>query len=621
MRKLFLLFVLCNGALAVQGGVTINAADHGIVGAEDASPALLDAIEAAHAQGADRLVIPKGVYHFYPERAFQKYCAISNNDNGMKHIALPLIGFEGFTVDAQGSEFIMHGQMMAIVIEESKDLVVENLTIDWEQPLHFQGEVVAVNKSANSFDMQVLDENNVAIENGVLINQEITSPPDGGRLDEWWTPWKQNLAWSFVFDAKTKATHPDYGSGSPLAARSFDRKGFRIEKLGTNLFRLFNATTKTPEVGMALVAKGMLRPNRISPAIRVFQTFGLTMRDVTVHHAGGMGLIGERAGDITLERFSVRLREGTERVVSTTADATHFVGCKGLIKFEGCYFENMLDDATNVHGTYTRVAEQRGPRTLLAKLMHFQQFGFVFAEAGDLIRFSSQEQLEPYAQATATEVRWVNDQFMEITFDRDLDGLLEGATVLDNLSWQADVHMRNTTISRNRARTLLLSTAGNILIENNTFDRSSMMNILFEGDANVWHESNGVRDVRIVGNRFIDTNAEAEMIRISPLFKDESVVLDKPYHRNIIIEGNTFETLSPYIIQAAHSAEVVFRNNKLIRAEGYQSGNGKQPAFTLENCQDFVIENNENHLGVELTVKQDSRSRNIVVRGNEPVRR
>ena len=611
MRKLLTLFLLCNGPFMLSASVTIDAADYGIVGAKDATPALLDAIEAAHAQGADRLLIPKGVHHFYPERAFQKYCAISNNDNGMKHIALPLIGFDGLTVDGQGAELIMHGQMMAIVIEESTDVVVANLTIDWDQPMHFQGEVVAVDTVKNSFDMQVLEENNVSIENGVLINQEVVSPPEGGRLNEWWTPWKQNLAWSFVFDAKTKATHPDYGSGSPLAARSFDRDGFRVESLGHNRFRLFNATSKDPEVGMVLVAKGMLRPNRISPAIRVFQTFGLTMRDVTVHHAGGMGLIGERAGDITLERFSVRLRAGTKRVVSTTADATHFVGCKGLIKFEDCYFENMLDDATNVHGTYTRVAEQRGPRTVLAKLMHFQQFGFVFAEAGDRIRFSTQAQLEPFAEATATAVHWVNDQFMEITFDRDIGELLREPVVLDNLSWQADVQMRNTTVSRNRARSLLLSTAGEILIENNTFDRSSMMNILLEGDANVWHESNGVRNVRIVGNHFIDANPTAEMIRISPLFKDKSVVLDKPYHRNIVIEGNTFETLSPYLIEAAHSAELVFRNNKILPAKDFGAVNGGPEAFSLTNCQDFRIEDNENLLGVDLKMKKDRRSRGI----------
>lgn len=509
------------------------------------------------------MVIPKGIHYFYSERAFQKYCAISNNDNGMKHIALPLIGFDGLTVDGRGSAFIMHGQMMAIVIEESTDEVVENLSIDWEQRLHFQGEVVAVDAGANSFDLLVLEEHNVSIENGVLINSEIVAPPDGGRLDEWRTPWKQNLAWSFVFDAKTKATHPDYGSGSPLAARSFDRAGFRVEELGRNLFRLFNATTKQPEVGMMLVAKGMLRPNRISPAIRVFQTFGLTMRDVTVHHAGGMGLIGERAGDITLERFSVRLREGTKRVISTTADATHFVGGKGLIKFEDCYFENMLDDATNVHGTYTRVAEQRGLRMVLAKLMHFQQFGFVFAEAGDLIRFSIQAQLEPFAEAKATAMRWMNDQFMEITFDR-----------------------------------------------------SSMMNILLEGDANVWHESNGGRNVRVVCDHFIDTNPTAEMIRISPLYRDKSVMLDTPYHRNIVIEGNTFETLSPYLMQAAHSAELVFRNNKIVPAKGFKAGSGKQEAFNLTNCQDFTIEANDNLFGVALKLKQEGRSHDVEFSNN-----
>ena len=48
----------------------------------------------------------------------------------------------------------------------------------------------------------------------------------------------------------------------------------------------------------------------------------------------------------------------TQRVISTTADATHFVNCKGDILIENCRFENMLDDGTNAV-SYTHLRSVR----------------------------------------------------------------------------------------------------------------------------------------------------------------------------------------------------------------------------------------------------------------------
>ena len=76
------------------------------------------------------------------------------------------------------------------------------------------------------------------------------------------------------------------------------------------------------------------------------------------------------------------LPKHTQRVISTTADATHFVNCKGDILIENCRFENMLDDGTNVHGTYVEVDEVIDDYTVRVSLKHFEQLGFKFAERG-----------------------------------------------------------------------------------------------------------------------------------------------------------------------------------------------------------------------------------------------
>ena len=52
----------------------------------------------------------------------------------------------------------MHGEMVAFDIQNSRNIILENFFIDWEQPFYFQGEVAAVHKNKNAFDLKVHKE-------------------------------------------------------------------------------------------------------------------------------------------------------------------------------------------------------------------------------------------------------------------------------------------------------------------------------------------------------------------------------------------------------------------------------------------------------------------------------
>ena len=109
---------------------------------------------------------------------------------------------------------------------------------------------------------------------------------------------------------------------------------------------------KYPPVGSVLSSKGDREHDRYAPAFEVKSSKNITFDGLVVHHALGMGYLFERTEDIKILNCGVYLRKGTERVISSTADATHFANCKGDILIENSRFENMLDDGTNVHGTY-----------------------------------------------------------------------------------------------------------------------------------------------------------------------------------------------------------------------------------------------------------------------------
>jgi hypothetical protein len=88
----------------------------------------------------------------------------------------------------------------------------------------------------------------------------------------------------------------------------------------------FESTRVMPEPGMVVVS-GMMQPNRISPAIVISGCSGVTLEDVTIHHAGGMGLIAQRSENFTIRRMKVTLPAGKGRYVTTAADATNVHGC------------------------------------------------------------------------------------------------------------------------------------------------------------------------------------------------------------------------------------------------------------------------------------------------------
>ena len=65
-------------------------------------------------------------------------------------------------------------------------------------------------------------------------------------------------------------------------------------------------------------------------------------------------------------------------MISITADATHFINCKGFIRMTGCTFTNQKDDATNIHGWYSVARRKISGNQLLL----WSHYGVDFAREG-----------------------------------------------------------------------------------------------------------------------------------------------------------------------------------------------------------------------------------------------
>ena len=176
-------------------------------------------------------------------------------------------------------------------------------------------------------------------------------------------------------------------------------------------------------------------------------------------------------------------RPGSGRVLSVSADATHFVNCSGKISFKDCSFTSMLDDAGNFHGIYTIVQEKEDEHTVLLRYGHPQQRGINLYRPGDKIRLVNNCTMLPYAELTVRQTQLLSGECLKLTVEETLPETMAKDHVIENHTRMPEVHLDGCVCGNNRPRGFLLTTCKKVLVENCTFFN---MNCAIEcaGDAN-----------------------------------------------------------------------------------------------------------------------------------------
>ena len=551
-------------------------------GGADAVPKLREAIEKCRAEGIRRLVLEKGVWNLFPDQAEGGFRHVTNHDSGYRRMAVHLAGFSNFEIDGRGSTLMCHGVLMPIAVDRSKNITLRNLVIDWEKPFQLEGSVVALGD--DFFEVEMLPECEAEIRSGKLLGGMAE-----GFFGEEQNPKeaRQDIRWNYWVDPQTKAAaavQPVLKLWNPKT-QSFAG----TTKVTPARFRIRNAHNELPARGSVMVCKGMHRPNRLSPAIHLSSVDQALVENVTVHRSGGMGMVVEDCADVTAKGLRVELNKETKSLVTTTADATHFMGCRGTVLVEDCLFENMLDDSFNVHGVYAIVEGLPAPDRLAISFSHFQQLGTAFARPGDRLRLLNRETLLGYAECTVTGISRVNEDYYILTLDKPLTDILQPGSSVENLTARPDVIFRNNTVRNNRARSVLITSGGKALIENNLFERPSAMSILVEGDNDFWFESGGVEDVTIRNNKFVGQAPAAPLFKLTPMQPGEKRSLP-PFHHNIRILDNDIEAAGPMILEAARVDGLDFSGNKVRLPE--EPGAPGSPSFVFKACSDLVFRGN-----------------------------
>ena len=155
-----------------------------------------------------------------------------------------------------------------------------------------------------------------------------------------------------------------------------------------------------------------------------------------------------------------------------------------------------MDDPINIHGTCVRVVKVLSSDKVVCRFMHDMSKGMEWGFPGDKVSMIENNTMRTVATANIRSFKAIDEYEFELELTSDLPEEIGVGAALENLTWTPDVDIRNSFFGSCRARGLLVSTPGKVVIENNVFESSGSA-ILIAGDANYWYESGAVKDVLI----------------------------------------------------------------------------------------------------------------------------
>ncbi len=526
---------------------TIDVAHFGAVpnDGKDDTDALLAAFREAARTGAKRLVLHKGRYDLTAGR---------NPDNAHTLFAIGDAG--GLTIDGGGAELMVSGATTLFGFSNCRSVTIQRLTIDSPRAPFSVGKVLAAEK--RWFDVEMPAE--FPVKGGEAV---------GAFMD---------------YDPVTKL--PAHNGLDVYNAVD------RTELLRPQVLRVHLSRDIPVPVGRLVVLRHYVYGYN---AIEFHRSKDVRVRDITVYSTPGMGCIGIVCENVSLERFRVLTKPGTQRLMSATADGSHFGGCKGTVSLKDCVFEGMGDDGVNVKsGLYLTVKERVDDHTVLGQ--HNLKMADV-PDAGDTMEMMDTEDLLTYGSGKVESAATVpsTENVIRVRFAEALPADLKVSDVIGNASRAPKFRMTGCTVRRNRARGVLCQTR-DALIENCTFQDTTSAGVLVMTEVVYFYESIGTRDVTVRNCRFLNCNygaasAEAALQAFAWL-KDFAYPPKPGVHHRVLFERNTIRGTDDAAIFAAGVEGLTIRGNTIEQACRAPRRDLGRDAIHVVSSSNVVLDNN-----------------------------
>ena len=556
---------------------TIRLSEHGLLPNTDITASLFSLFEQNKEDV--EFVFETADYYFCPLQAQCKDFRISNSDvTPTRTLAIFLEGMKNCVLRGNGARLWLSGHMQVFTLDHCENVRVEGFTVNWKKPLVAEGRVVA--KSGSEIDVWV----DPVLFPHRFANGNLEFDTGNGE----WFGYNRSM---IVFEPHC------------LRARRgvSDVFALSIQPLGDSIYRMRLTSDADIHVDDLL---NMRHNARIHAGIFTEKCSDITVENVTFHSCGGLGCLSQFCHNMTYRGVHFLPDKSSGRLVSGGRDDGMHVTCNsGTVTITECTFHALMDDPINVHGCCVTSDEVIDDKTLRCRYRHPQACGFLYwAEEGDEIGFIARASMEALGSARAVSYTLEDHMTFRLTFDRPLpkeilDRAIQGnALALDNLTHTAAFICTNNRFGSCRARGVLVSTPKPVRICDNYFESSGSA-ILVAGDANHWFESGECHDVEISRNVFTDACLSSiyqfcdGVISISPVVTvpDEN----KPYHKNIRITDNVFDTVGVPVLYAFSCADLVFSGNRIFKSPSAPHEIETKAPIRLSYCNHVLLSHNQ----------------------------
>ena len=554
---------------------TLRLSDYGILPDTDITSSLCALLEQNKEN--TKFVFENADYYFSPETAMRVDYRISNSDvTPHRVLAILMKHMKNCVLQGNGARLWIAGHMQVFTLDHCENVKLENFTINWKKPLVAEGTVVA--KNGTDVDVFVDPQTFPHVyENGNL------------KFDIGADEWYEFNKWSIVFEPHS------------LRARRGVADVFfhTVEALGGYVYRMKLHRDADIRVGDLL---NMRHNARIHAGIFSEKCSDITVENITFYSCGGLGCLSQFCHNMTYRGVHFLADTTSGRRVSGGRDDGMHVTCNsGTVTITECCFHALMDDPINVHGCCVTSDEVVDERTLRCRYRHDQACGFLYwAEEGNEISFISRDSMETIGTACAESYMLEDHMTFLLRFDSPLpreilDKAKQGdALALDNLTHTAAFTCTNNRFGSCRARGILVSTPRPVRISGNYFESSGSA-ILVAGDSNYWFESGACHDVEISRNVFTDACLGSiyqfcdGVISICPVVPRPDA--DKPYHKNVRITDNVFDTVGAPVLAAFSCEDLTFSGNRIFKSPSCHAD--ETARIKLSYCNNVSVANND----------------------------
>lgn len=543
--------------------------DYGITqDAKDNSPAFNDMMTAlSDTAGKVKIVFPAGTYRFSS--------------------TLRIAGCSGFTFcsDTPGTPFeiLMTEWTPGIRISDSTDIQINDMAFDYTIPSAIAGTIVS--GSENSVVIRVNDTFDLS-----------DAHYNGGNIN--WGSYME-----MVRDDLTGEYYPDI-NGNLLYNSTGD--GIRNIKAGS-----WNADTH--ELTLEFLNR-IVCPDKgttVCVAYTMYENFGiyaensenLRLESVRLYHTMGMAIGMISCKDVFLNRVFLSPREGTDMLMTATADGLHCISCTGEIMVTNSVFEKSHDDCMNINSRFLSVVNAGEGAIQLEGMV-------VPVHIGDELDVYSKNNLQYIGTIKVCRIDG------NTVYGDGIVAEMQNAFAC-NITTNPTLTIRNCFFGNKRNRGLLIQVR-NVLIENCTFQNIVHDTLQILSVPSSFGEGIVPRNVTVRNNKFITCNqSHINLFSWAPSGGKSAGTI-----RDVYVTNNYFyNSISPSI-QISTGGDLNIHNNLFDTIGSVQANNRYN--IWVSVSEDVVIRDN---LGVNMTnrynmvnereISRDKECKNVVVENNK----